>query len=124
MNLALIRYREAPRRVLGYCASAIVKIGPPHPKFAMVTKLGAARFLARPPPPALSSPYLSEEGSTPRASSTVPEWRRERHGPSRTGRIGMASVKGGEKSGRVVSTLSDSVRLSVKGKCPLCRLPC
>ena len=24
----------------------------------------------------------------------------------------------------VVSTLSDSVRLSVKGKCPLCRLPC
>ena len=23
-----------------------------------------------------------------------------------------------------VSTLSDSVRLSVKGKCPLCRLPC
>ena len=30
------------------------------------------------------------------------------------------SVKGGEKSGRVVvSTLSDYVRLSVKGKCPL-----
>ena len=33
-------------------------------------------------------------------------------------------VKGGDKSGRVVSTLSDSVRPSVKGKCPLCRLPC
>ena len=30
---------------------------------------------------------------------------------------------GGERPG-VVSTLSDSVRLSVKGKCPLCRLPC
>ena len=26
--------------------------------------------------------------------------------------------------GSRVSTLSDSVRLSVKGKCPLCRLPC
>ena len=36
----------------------------------------------------------------------------------------LRRVKGGEKLGQVVSTLRDSVRLSVKGKCPLCRLPC
>ena len=27
MNLALIRYSEAPRRILGYCASAILRMG-------------------------------------------------------------------------------------------------
>ena len=34
------------------------------------------------------------------------------------------NVKGGEKLGHGVSTLGDYVRLSVKGKCPLSRLPC
>ena len=33
-------------------------------------------------------------------------------------------VKGGGILGHGVSTLSDYVRLSVKGKCPLSRLPC
>ena len=36
----------------------------------------------------------------------------------------LLDVKGGEKTYQRVSTLSDYVRLSVKGKCPLSRLPC
>ena len=39
------------------------------------------------------------------------------------GRSNNGPARRGERP-VVVSTLSDSVRLSVKGKCPLCRLPC
>ena len=39
-------------------------------------------------------------------------------------RVSYTSVKGGVTLGHGVSTLSDYVRLSVKGKCPLSRLPC
>ena len=49
------------------------------------------------------------------------------HNDAIESRIGLTiptSVKGGVILGHGVSTLSDYVRLSVKGKCPLSRLPC